>query len=212
MTGKEAREIFEKKLDSEYLKRFKNNELLKRGEVFEWENLNGVYWVTIFDFDGINVNIKINAENRNVKYTLNNFYIFNRKHLHKLLSRAEVYNSRTIDINSIESVKNTFPEHEGVYIVHDLESDKHYIGKAEHIMWRMKDHFFDRKSTSEIDKCIQNGKPFIIYTIPLADSGYSNLYALETAFIAYFNSYHTGYNLTRGNNGAGQVCVTRSLK
>ena len=47
--------------------------------------------------------------------------------------------------------------------------------------------------------------------IPLDDSGYSNLNALETAFIAYFNSKKRGYNKTRGNNGPGQKCITSSI-
>ena len=210
MTSEKAREIFEKKLDREYLTRFKNNELLKKGEVFKWENLNGVFSVTILDFDGVNIKFEVNSEKRKENYTINNFYIFNEKHLDKLLSRADRYYSENIDINNIQSTKNAFPEYEGVYIIHDLELKKHYVGKSKCIIRRMKEHF--NYPENEIDKRIMKGIPFEIRTIPFADSGYSNLDALETAFIAYFNSRKTGYNIQRGNNGAGNVCATKCLK
>lgn len=206
MTVHEMVSKFIARLDEDYLKRFVYGNLLCAGSILDWENLNGTQSITVLDFDGVSVKFKYNEEVGQSEFTLNNFYIFNRSHIDSLLKNAAVFQSGEYPLSDI-------PEYAGVYVIHDTKTDKVYVGQGDPIMWRIKDHinptYMKDEGKNEIDRRIQSGAAHTISTIPLSGSGYTNLDALETAVIAYYNSYHKGYNKTRGNNGPGEQCRTK---
>ena len=198
---------FEARLDNEYLELFKKNELFKEGNILDWENLNGTDQITVLSYDGIKVSFKNNASGKVETFTLNNLFIYNKAHLESLL-KTEVYDSEKHTLEDYLHI-----DYDCIYIIHDKNCDEstgYYVGQAKHGSWRIKDHFHN-SSVGKIDKLIHEGMRYSLRFIPLEGSGYSSLNALETAFIAYYNSFHTGYNKTRGNNGPGNSRITMKL-
>ena len=204
---KTAKKVFEERLDSEYLDLFTKGELFKAGNILDWENLNGTNKITVLSYDGIKVSFKVNSTGKIESFTLDNLYVFNKAHLESLLN-TEVY----------DSTKHTLDDYihidcNCIYIIHDKDCDEnsgYYVGQAEHGSWRIKDHL-QNSSVGEIDKRIHEGMKYTLRFIRLEGSGYNCLDSLESAFIAYYNSFHTGYNRTRGNNGPGNKRITMKL-
>ncbi|MBR1393678.1 MAG: GIY-YIG nuclease family protein [Ruminococcus sp.] len=230
MTKQEAKDKFEERLDNEYLELFKNDKLLIPGKELDWGNLNNVFKIKIISYDKEEVKVtflvyEAAAENKVSKhtFTLDNFFIYNRDHLDALYKAAKEYDSKIHTINDYIAT-----DCKCVYIIKDKNNPKYYVGQAEHGSWRLLDHLGNAKnyiSKSEysadekekqrniqkIDRLIAEGLEYTLRFVPLEGSGYSEVNALEAAFIAYFNSYHQGYNCTRGNNGPGQKEITTKL-
>lgn len=229
MTRLEAKKKFKKRLDKEYLELFKKGELLVPGKELDWENLNNVFKIKILSYDEeeLKVTFRVYEDDAKSKttdltFTLDNFFVFNRAHLKKLYMSGKEYDSER---DTWENYANY--DSECVYIIHNKSSDDesdYYVGQAQHGSWRMKDHLqnavsgvkgysISKKKRTEIQE-IERIMSQINYTlrfIERKDSGYSNLNALEAAFIAYYNSFHNGYNKTRGNNGPGQNQITKLI-
>lgn len=60
MTKQEVIDKFKARLDKDYLHLFENEELFIEDRVLDWENLNGVYKITVIDYDGLTVDFKNN--------------------------------------------------------------------------------------------------------------------------------------------------------
>ena len=203
-----ARTAFKARLDDAFLKRFEEDKLFTEGSVLDWENLNGTNEITVLDYNGMLVKFKINTTGNTEKFTLDNLFIYNKAHLQSLPSACkEVYDSEK---NTLEDFLHI--DYDCVYIIHDEDCDKYYVGQAKHGSWRIKDHLHE-SATGDIDKRIREGMKYTLRFIPLEGSGYRSLDALEAAFIAYYNSFYknNGYNKTRGNNGPGDHSVTMEL-
>ena len=199
---------FKERLDEEYLAFFNSDDLFKTGNKLYWENLNGVFLVSVIDFDGIKVRFKVDETGEEQAYSLDNLYIFNKSLLQSLIEKSKVYASETDSLDDY-----IHEDYACVYIIHDNDCDEdsgYYIGQALHGSWRIIDHN-QESSTGYIDKLINLGLQYTLRFIPFDGSGYSNLDALETALIAYYDSFHKGYNKTRGNNGPGNKCITLKL-
>jgi len=200
---------FAVKLNEDFLEKYEKDTLLTNERKFKFENLNNVFDVEIISFDGKYVEFKV--ENHIEKWTIDNFYIFDDAHLKTLFDKAEVY--KYDDINSYDFKK--FWNVSGVYILHDKEEDKYYVGQSKNINERLCGHSYDSRNINEnsslIDKRLHETNNFTLKCIKLEGSGYSNLDALETAFIAYLKSYFCGYNKTRGNKTAPQIAKSQNI-
>ncbi|MBR3668230.1 MAG: GIY-YIG nuclease family protein [Ruminococcus sp.] len=230
MTRQEAENKFKLRLDNEYLKLFENGELFVPGKELEWENLNNVFKIKILSYDKEELKVTFlvyeDAAEKKVSkhtFTLDNFFIYNRDHLAALYEISKEYDSKIHTTNDYITIDCSC-----IYIIKDKDNPKYYVGQAEHGSWRLLDHFNNAKryifksedsadekekqrNIQKIDLLIAKGLEYTLRFVPLEGSGYSDLDALEAAFIAFFNSYHQGYNCTRGNNGPGHKKITTNL-
>ena len=199
-------EAFNLRLNKRYADEYLNGTLIVPGREFWFENKNGVFEIVIESVDDDMVYIRPIHEKDKEPWTLDNLYLFDMEYVQQLYKKA----SELGNISEI-NFKDVNLDIEGIYILHDTECDeKHgfYVGQAKHIGWRMLDH--NQESGQQvIDKAIASGKVFTLQTITLEQSDYTNLNALEAAFIAYFQSYHKfgagGFNQDRGTNGPGST-------
>lgn len=141
---------FEDKLPVKYLKEYKNGTLLIIGRIFKFVNKNGVFNIEILSFDGAYVEFKFIDEGYSETWTIDNFYIIDDKHLEKLFNNAKIYK---YDINS--PVLN-WEGVSGIYILHDEEKDKYYVGQSININRRLREHLCGKSSL--IDKIIHEPK------------------------------------------------------
>lgn len=192
---------FADKLNDSFLKKYIEGTLLRPGEIFKFENLNNVFDIEILSFDGKYIEFII--ENHTETWTIDNFYIFDNIHLEKLFDNAKIYK---YDINSpVLNWKGV----SGVYILHDEEENKYYVGQSKNINSRLLEH--SHGNSSLIDKRLHETNNFTLRCIKLKGSGYSNLNALESAFIAYLKSKFNGYNKTAGNKTAPKKATSSDI-
>lgn len=194
---------FPDKLNDGFLKEHEKGTLLLSGRILKFANKNGVFDAEILSFDGKYVTFNVTDENHTETWTIDNFYIIDDKHLDKMFNNAKIYKY------DIKSPVLNWEGVSGVYILHDEENgceDKYYVGQSININERLREH--SRENSSFIDKRLHETNNFTLRCIRLCDSGYSNLNALETAFIAYLKSYFCGYNKTRGNMAAQKAIST----
>ena len=188
----ECKKKFKSKLNDSFLEEYEQGTLLTKGRKFKLENKNGVFDIEILSLsDEINIEFEFIDEGYSEIWTIDNFYIIDDIHLESLFNNAKKYN-----------IDSSFPQWEGVYILCDNENNKYYIGLSKNINKRIKNHLSCNKS--DIDKRLHETKNFTLKCIKLKESGYSNLDALESAFIAYLSIESELYNKTRGNNTAPQ--------
>lgn len=231
MLKENAKKKFINRLNENYKSMFDGDKqkLLTKGQIYYWENLNGIFNIKILSYDSesmiVTFEIIDNTADTSVqKFTLNNFFIFDKEHMEHLYNNAKEFDSEVFSNNDINDIKDY--DTECVYIMHNKASDDYsdyYVGQAKHGSWRFKDHLQNaasgikgntkRKKTKkaeiqEIEKAM-NEMNYTLRFIELESSGFSNLNALEASFIACFNSFHKGYNKTRGNNGPGGVRITK---
>ena len=85
----------------------------------------------------------------------------------------------------------------GIYIITNTITGKHYIGQSIHIEKRIKEHQY-KKDKSYIENSIAKyGWDKFKWGI-LCKCAPEELDTEEVKFIALYNTYHDGYNLTRG--------------
>lgn len=91
---------------------------------------------------------------------------------------------------------------EGVYIVHNIDTNKYYVGQSINVIKRLRSHFNGRSTTGgsdDLNNALINGDRLEVVLLALKDSNFRNLNDMESFFINHFDSYHNGYNRTRGN-------------
>lgn len=86
----------------------------------------------------------------------------------------------------------------GVYILHNQDRDKYYVGQSKTVFNRVNNHFTG-KGNGDVYVDYRNGEHFTIKLIPLMNSGFDSLDSLERYFISYYHAFENGYNKTRGN-------------
>ncbi len=86
----------------------------------------------------------------------------------------------------------------GVYIIRNITNNKHYVGQAKRILFRVNQHFTG-KGNGDVYADYKNGDDFRILLIKLSESGYSDIDKLEKDKIREYNAFYRGYNKTEGN-------------
>lgn len=177
-------------LNKQLVQRLKSGDLLKSGNKLTWVNQNEKHNITVngYDQEKATVTYTVEGEDEKRLSRLDKFYILDIEHLSSLYDKAGTFND-----------KNDAPNIRGVYILLNTKEDKYYVGQSKNIRGRICKHY-DKSSQSKFDRLFRSENDnFSMKSVPLDNSGFSDLDALETAFIAYFDSYNKGYNKTRGN-------------
>ena len=99
----------------------------------------------------------------------------------------------------VDNVKRNMNDFVGVYILHNIDNNKYYVGQSVHVLKRLTQHF-NGKGCEDVYRDYCRGMNFEIQCIALVNSGYNNLNKLERDYIAYYDAYNRGYNKTRGNH------------
>ena len=93
----------------------------------------------------------------------------------------------------------------GAYVIHNQTKDMYYVGQAKRLFFRVNQHFTGR-GNAYVFADYHYGDAFTIQILPIANSGYSDLDALEKKLIEYYGAYSHGYNRTRGNGSTSKHC------
>lgn len=91
------------------------------------------------------------------------------------------------------------PDFKGIYLLHNLDKDKYYVGQSIHVLARMRQHFGGNGGNGDVYADYRGGDTFSVRTISLVSSGYDNLNALEADAIDLYEAFTKGYNRRRGN-------------
>lgn len=126
-------------------------------------------------------------------------FITNKKKIRRLTEQAQI-----ITPQKFLKLKSTrgFSRYDfaGVYILHNEDNDKYYVGQGKKVFQRVGNHFGGR-GNGDVYADYKYGAHFTIQFIPLKDSGFQTLNELERNTIRVYHAYSKGYNKTRGNRG-----------
>lgn len=93
----------------------------------------------------------------------------------------------------------------GVYVIHNKEFDKYYVGQSKDVLRRLGQHFKGTKVNNVIfaedyfkSKYVDKSKIFEVKIIPLNTK--DELDAKEKELIELYDSFYNGYNGTNGNS------------
>lgn len=89
-------------------------------------------------------------------------------------------------------------EFTGVYILHNVDKDKYYVGQSIRVLSRITQHLTGH-GNGDVYADFKYGDCFTVSTIPMQGSGYQSLNDLERDTISAYNAKEQGYNMTRGN-------------
>jgi len=87
----------------------------------------------------------------------------------------------------------------GVYLIHNLNLDKYYVGQSVHVLKRLGQHFTGKGGNPDVFFDYRSGYKFTIQTISLTESKYQSLNRLEKDAIDCYSAFDQGYNNTIGN-------------
>ena len=96
----------------------------------------------------------------------------------------------------------------GVYIIHDIDVDKYYVGQSVNVIKRVRGHFNGRVSSGgsgDIDLALKMGHNIRVALLEFDSKLYRDLDHMEREYIKKFNSYYNGYNRTRGNGVSSNI-------
>lgn len=96
----------------------------------------------------------------------------------------------------------------GVYIIHDIDADKYYVGQSVNVIKRVRGHFNGRVSSGgsgDIDVALKMGHNIRVALLEFDSKLYRDLDHMEREYIKKFNSYYNGYNRTRGNGISSNI-------
>lgn len=96
------------------------------------------------------------------------------------------------DFNEISELNSKYGS-QGVYIIHNKNKDKYYVGKSENIIDSSYSHF-NKSGDYDIYADYVYNDDFVIRLIFLEMSDYITLNALQRDYIAHYNSIEYGYN------------------
>lgn len=90
----------------------------------------------------------------------------------------------------------------GIYILtNKTKRNKTYVGQSIHVRERLSQHYHGRGNPGVYYDHTYRHNRFTVKTIPLKNSGFRTLNALERNAIRVCRGYSKGYNQTRGNKG-----------
>lgn len=102
--------------------------------------------------------------------------------------------------NVKERAKQNIDSPPGIYIIHNYERNKYYIGQAESIFDRSYRHFIKGSGSAEVYEDYCSDHTFSISVIPLETTSFSTLNELEDNAIRAYNALvPSGYNKNPGN-------------
>ena len=101
------------------------------------------------------------------------------------------------DRHSLKTYRRRFGS-EGVYILHNTDKDMYYVGQGKTFTNRVNSHFTG-SGNGDVYADYKYNDEFTIRLIYLSRTDYKNLNDLERDMITHYNSFHKGYNKTRGN-------------
>lgn len=89
----------------------------------------------------------------------------------------------------------------GVYVLWNVERDWYYVGQSIYVFKRVKEHFGTLGTGGSQDLYLdyKQGYHFVVEFFSLEKSKFRDLNDLERSLIDYYDSYHQGYNRTKGN-------------
>ena len=108
-------------------------------------------------------------------------------------------NKTPISVKEYYSLKNHAKSLEGVYVLHNVDDDKYYVGQSSNVWNRVDQHFSCKGNDGVYYDYVVNEAEFTILLIPFDNSRFTSLNEMERVFIAHYNAYSRGYNKTRGN-------------
>ena len=113
MLKENAKKKFINRLNENYKSMFDGDKqkLLTKGEIYYWENLNGIFNIKILSYDSesmiVTFEIIDNTADTSVqKFTLNNFFIFDKEHMEHLYNNAKEFDSEVFSNNDINDIKD----------------------------------------------------------------------------------------------------------
>lgn len=134
-----------------------------------------------------------------------------RKHVDAVVGEIVTYFEKVVQLRNDEFARNGMGVQDflyqrslrkgdavGVYILFNRNKDMYYVGQSKRIYFRVNQHFTGH-GNGDVYADYKYGDEFTIKLLPLVDSGYSDIDALERDKIAEFSANDTGYNRTRGN-------------
>ena len=89
-------------------------------------------------------------------------------------------------------------QYTGVYVLHNAENGKSYVGQAKNVAKRIRQHI-DGKGCTELYEDFRKGDRIVVCSQSLAKSGYENLDKFEKDMIRKYRAYTEGYNKNSGN-------------
>lgn len=87
---------------------------------------------------------------------------------------------------------------EGIYIFTNKNNRKSYVGQSVDLLRRTNEHLSGRGNQG-VHEDMLRGHKFTLKYIKLSETNFRDLDSLEKHYITKYNSYHRGYNKTRGN-------------
>lgn len=88
----------------------------------------------------------------------------------------------------------------GIYKITNLINGKAYVGQSNHIQKRWNDHITTKKQTPIHQAIVKYGKENFSFEV-LEECKQSELNEREQYWIAFYDTYENGYNLTLGGDG-----------
>lgn len=86
----------------------------------------------------------------------------------------------------------------GAYVLTNMRTKKSYVGQSVNIVSRVNSHLTGSGNGSIYADHVKGDK-FTVKLIPIEKTNFSRLNDLERVLIASYDSFHNGYNRTRGN-------------
>ena len=121
-----------------------------------------------------------------------------RKERLKNLTNNKIEISPREFLNNLNGMYSSNNDFTGVYILHNLNKDKYYVGQGKKVFARVKAHFTGH-GNGDVYADYKYGDVFSISMISLVNSGYNSIDELEKQMIFAYDAYTKGYNRTRGN-------------
>lgn len=123
----------------------------------------------------------------------------NKKKIRRLSDQAQTFTPQEF-LKLTSSPRAKKYDFRGVYILHNEDNGKNYVGQSQFVHQRVRNHFQGR-GNGDVYVDYRYGAHFTIKFIPLENSGFRTLNALERNTIRVYHAYTHGYNKTRGNRG-----------
>ena len=121
----------------------------------------------------------------------------------KLKTNFDVVDDNFIPLKNIAGI--SYKKIVGVYVIHNKEFDKYYVGQSKDVLRRLGQHFKGTKVNNVIfaedyfkSKYVDKSKIFEVKIIPLNTK--DELDAKEKELIELYDSFYNGYNGTNGNS------------
>lgn len=121
--------------------------------------------------------------------------------------RAELHlltnDGKTMDVDGFLKHRERMLRHDpsdfpGVYIIHNTDKDRYYVGQSVHVLKRVHGHFTGH-GNGDVYADLKYGTSFTVRLEALEGSGYHSLDDLERVLIRKYDAWGSGYNKTRGN-------------